>query len=82
MLLSTNYPLPFTVTYFDHFLILRNRNKIQDYEQTCSYGEYRGQTNAVISTVTFIIHVRIRTPTVSFISCDCVMKSHNLYQRM
>jgi hypothetical protein len=81
MLLSINFTLPVTVTYFGHFWNFaekKQNSKLSAY----GHGEGRGQTNAVFSIIIFIIHVRTRTHTVSFILCDCVMKSHNLYQRM
>jgi len=57
MLLSINYPLPVKITYFGHFWNLTEKKQNS---RLCSYGngEDRGQTNAVISIITFSIHVR------------------------
>lgn len=70
MLLSINHPFPVTVIYFGHFWNLTEKKqnpKLRAY----GHGEDRGQKNAVLSITTFIIHVRTRTHTVSFILCDC-----------
>jgi len=65
MLLGINYPHSVTVTYSGYFWNL-TENKQNSRLRAYGYGEYRGQTDAVISIITFIIHVRTRRHTVSF----------------
>jgi hypothetical protein len=61
------------------FIIFGTLRKRQNSRlDACGHGEERGQTH----TVAFIVYARKSTHTVSFVLCDCVLTSSDLYKRM